>query len=244
MKMSKEQFKEKLKQSARKQQVELSDTILDNLYSYKELLVEWNEKINLTTIIEDYDVIVKHIVDSLIVVKHIKEGQSIIDVGTGAGLPGMIISIYFEGKVNVTLLDSSNKKITFLKEVIKELNLKNIRTVNSRAEEDCQKKEFREVFDLAIARAVASMSILSEYLSGYVKVDGRCIFMKAGDVEEELNESKNALETMQLIVEKEYRHEIEYLDDKLSRTIIVAKKIKKLDRMYPRNFGRMKKHPL
>lgn len=243
MKMTKEKFIEILKVEANKQSIQLSDVMLEKLYQYKELLVEWNEKINLTAIIEDYDVIIKHIVDSLIVVKYIKEGQNIIDVGTGAGLPGIIISIYFEGKVKITLLDSLNKKLIFLNDVIDKLKLNNIYTLHSRAEEACHKKEYREVYDIAIARAVSATNILSEYLSGYVKVDGICIFMKAGDIKEELNQSQNAMEKMQLCIEKEYYHEIEYLEDKLKRTIVITKKIKKLEGVYPRSFGKIKKNP-
>lgn len=244
MKMTKEEFIEVLKLEANKQNIELTVSMLDKLYQYKGLLVEWNEKINLTTITEDYDVIIKHIVDSLIVTKYINDNQSVIDIGTGAGLPGIIISIYFEGRVKITLLDSLNKRIMFLDEVVSKLNLRNINTLHSRAEEACHKKECREAYDIVLARAVASLNILSEYLAGYVKVDGKCIFMKAGGVQEELDQAKNAFDILQLMIEKKGSHEIEYLGDKLSRTIIVARKTKKLNNIYPRSFAKIKKSPL
>ncbi len=243
MKMTKDQFIDTLRAEAIKQGIELTDNICDNLYEYKELIVEWNEKINLTTITEDYDVITKHIVDSLIVTKYIEVGQKIIDVGTGAGLPGIVISIYFEGKVDITLLDSLNKRVIFLKHVINKLNLKNIYAVHSRAEDYCHKKEGREVYDLAVARAVAGLNILAEYLSGYVKQQGQCIFMKAGDIKEELDNSENCFENMNLILEKKDKYEIDNLKEKLSRTIIVAKKTAKLENIYPRSFDKIKKKP-
>ncbi len=243
MKMTKEQFMDKLKEEALKQSIELPKETLEKMYEYKELLVEWNDKINLTTIIEDYDVIIKHIVDSLIVTKYIKEGQSVIDVGTGAGLPGIIIAIYFEGNVKVTLMDSANKKITFLNDVISKLNLKNVQTINGRAEEVCHKKQYREGYDIAIARAVAKINVLAELLSGYIKIGGNCIFMKAGSVEEELNEASGALSQMQLELEKEDKYNIKYMEETLSRTIVVAKKTEKLEEDYPRIYGKIKNSP-
>lgn len=244
MKMTKEEFKEKLREEASKQSIIMSEDILEKLYKYKEILVEWSGKINLTTIIDDYDVIIKHLVDSLIVTKYIKEGQCVIDIGTGAGLPGIVISIYFEGSVKVLLMDSVNKKITFLEEVIKSLNLSNIKTLQARAEEACHKVKYREIYDIAIARAVAGLNILSEYLSGYVRQDGKCIFMKAGNIQEEVQQAQDAFNKTQIFIEKEDKYKIEYLEEQLSRTIIIAKKTGKLESIYPRNYGSIKKSPL
>lgn len=243
MKMSKERFIETLKLEAGKQGINLTSNVLDKMYNYKELLIEWNDKINLTTIVEDYDIIVKHIVDSLIVTKYIEKGQRIIDVGTGAGLPGLIIGIFFEGNVEITLLDSSNKKIIFLNDVIDKLKLKNIYTVHARAEELCHEKEYREEYNIALARAVAGINVLSELLSGYVSINGVCIFMKAGCIQEEIDVAQNALTKMQLLIEKKDNYEINYFKDKISRTIIVAKKVKTLEKDYPRIFGKIKKDP-
>lgn len=244
MKMTQEQFIKILEMEANKQQIKLCSNILEQLYQYKELLLEWNTKINLTTITDDYDIIIKHIVDSLLITKYITEGQSVIDVGTGAGLPGIVLAIYFEGKIKVTLLDSSNKKINFLKDVITKLDIKNIYTINERAEEACHKKTYREMYDVAVARAVAKLNILSELLSGYVKTDGKCIFMKAGDIEEELIQAKDSFIKTSLLLEKEDKYEMKYLEEKISRTVIIAIKTDKLERAYPRNFGKIKNNPL
>ena len=135
MKLTKEQFKQKTAEMTANTGIQLNDNQLEKLYLYKEMLVEWNEKINLTAITDDEEIIAKHIVDSLEIVKYIKQGQSIIDVGTGAGLPGIIIAIYFEGKVNITLFDALNKRILFLQQVIEKIGLTNVQAIHGRAEE-------------------------------------------------------------------------------------------------------------
>ena len=144
MKLSKKEFVEKTCKLANEAHLELNENQLNKLYEYKEMLIEWNEKFNLTSIVDDDEIIVKHIIDSLETVKYIKEGQKIIDVGTGAGLPGIIISIYFEGNVNVTLFDALNKRILFLNEVIERLDLNNTKAVHGRAEENSRMSVFRE----------------------------------------------------------------------------------------------------
>lgn len=217
MKMTKENFIKILILESSKQNIVISNKTADELYNYKELLIEWNNKINLTTI---------------------------IDIGTGAGLPGVVVAIYFEGKVKVTLLDSSNKKTEYLKDVVNKLNLKNIYVLKARAEEACNKKIYREQYDVAIARALAKANVLCELLSGYIKNNGICILMKSGQVEEEIKEASGAFKETSLIVEKEDKHEINYLKENLSRTIIIARKKGRLDEKYPRNFGRIKNKPL
>ena len=155
MKLTEEQFKQVLLEKASNINVNLNNEQLNSYYIYKEMLVEWNDKINLTAITDDEEIIDKHIIDCLEVVKYIKEGQSIIDVGTGAGLPGIIIAIYFEGKVKVTLFDALNKRIIFLDEVINVLGLKSVKAVHGRAEETSKEEKYREVYDIVISRAVA-----------------------------------------------------------------------------------------
>lgn len=169
MKMSEEQFTKRLIEESKKYDIVLSMEKAIRLYQYKELILEWNEKVNLTAITEENQIIVKHFIDSLLLVKHINRGDSIIDIGTGAGFPGIVLAIYFEGGVKITLLDSLNKRVSFLENVISKLNIKNIKSVHGRAEEMSHIEEYREKYDIAVARAVAPLNILLEYMSGYIK---------------------------------------------------------------------------
>ena len=138
----------------------LTEEQIEKFYNYMNLLIEWNKKINLTAIVEPKDIILKHFIDSLTIVKYIKEGETIIDVGTGAGFPGIPLKIARED-LKITLADSLNKRINFLNEVINKLDLKNIETIHTRAEELGKNKKYREKFDIATSRAVANMSTLS-----------------------------------------------------------------------------------
>lgn len=157
------EFREILMEYLKTMDIKLNDEQIQKFYKYMELLLEWNEKINLTAIIEPKEIILKHFVDSLTIAKYIKEKDRLIDVGTGAGFPGIPLKIYRED-IEITLVDSLNKRINFLNEVIEELNLSNIETVHSRAEELGKNKKYRERFDIATSRAVANLSTLSEYL--------------------------------------------------------------------------------
>lgn len=160
MKMTKEEFIEYLIRFAEKQGINISEDKANMLYIYKQLLLEWNEKINLTAITEDDDIIVKHFVDSLLSTKFVLEGMKIIDVGTGAGFPGIVLAIYYGKEINITLLDSLNKRINFLNDVIKKLELDNVKAIHGRAEEMAHNIEYREKYDVAIARAVAPLNVI------------------------------------------------------------------------------------
>lgn len=244
MKLTKEQFIQKTSEMAENTGIYLNETNLENLYAYKEMLIEWNEKINLTAIVDDEEIITKHIIDSLQVVKHIKEGQSIIDVGTGAGLPGIIIAIYFEGKVNITLFDALNKRILFLQEVINRLGLKNVIAVHGRAEEVLNNNEYREAYDIVVSRAVARLNILMEITVPFVKVNGLCLYMKADKTDIELHEAKNAINQLKVKHVETLTYNIEYLEEVINHTIIKFKKQEKTHTKYPRQFAKIKKKPL
>ena len=172
--MEKEEFKKSLIEKANKIDVELNDRQLEEFYLYMNLLLEWNEKINLTAITKPEEIILKHFIDSLTICKYIKQEKSLIDVGTGAGFPGIPLKIVNKD-IKITLLDSLNKRINFLDEVIEKLNLKNIETKHGRAEEFGKDKSYRENYDIATSRAVANLSTLSEYLIPLVKIEGRVI---------------------------------------------------------------------
>lgn len=221
--------------------IELSEKQIGQFDKYSELLLDWNEKINLTAITEKDEIVLKHFIDSLTISKYVREDSKLIDVGTGAGFPGIPMKIYYEN-LNVTLLDSLNKRILFLQDVIDKLELKNIYAIHSRAEDLAVNFKYREKYDVAVARAVANLSTLLEYLMPFVRVGGRCICMKGPNINDELNLSKNALKELGGEVEK-----VDNLilpDSDLERNLIIIKKVRGTNRKYPRKAGVPSKNPL
>ncbi len=233
-------FSQELKEKAKKINIILEEKQIEQFYEYMNLLLEWNEKINLTAIIEPKEVILKHFIDSLTIQKYIKEEQKVIDVGTGAGFPGIPLSI-IKQNTEITLLDSLNKRILFLEEIISSLQLKNIRTVHARVEEFAKNKKEREIYDIATSRAVASLNVLLEYLLPLVKVGGECICMK-GSSTEEIKEAEKALEILGGKIEK--IENINLPDSDIKRNIIIVKKIKQTPLKYPRKPGTPSKEPI
>ncbi|GIM28976.1 ribosomal RNA small subunit methyltransferase G [Clostridium polyendosporum] len=215
----------------------------DKFMLYKDLLKEWNEKINLTAITEDEEIVKKHFIDCIKAfnAEAFKEAQNIIDVGTGAGFPGLPIAI-MRDDVKVTLLDSLNKRINFLNEVVAKLSLNNVTTIHSRAEDGARKKELREKFDISTSRAVANMSVLSELCMPYVKINGNFIALKGPSVEEELNEAKNAITTLGGELIDVIKVDIEKTD--LRHNLVIVKKVKQTPGVYPRKAGTITKKPL
>lgn len=236
-----EEFKREFEKYLAKMNISLLKEQYGQFYAYMELLIEWNEKMNLTAITEPKEIILKHFVDSLTIAKYVKEDKSIIDMGTGAGFPGIPIKIYRKD-VKVVLADSLNKRIKFLDEVIDKLKLENVETIHCRAEELGKNKQYREKFDYATSRAVANLSILSEYLMPFVKLNGKCIFMKTIEVEEELEKAKKAIKTLGGKIEKVDKFEIPESD--LGRSIIIVKKEKITPSKFPRKPGTPAKEPL
>ena len=239
--MKMEEFKREFEKYLEKMSISLNKEQYDQFYAYMVLLIEWNEKINLTAITEPQEIILKHFVDSLTIAKYIEEGKTIIDMGTGAGFPGIPLKIY-RNDVKVVLADSLNKRIKFLNEAIEKLQLKNIETIHCRAEELGKNKEYREKFDYATSRAVANLSTLSEYLLPFVKLNGLCIFMKTMEIDEELENAKKAIKILGGRIEKVDKFEIPESD--LGRSIIIVKKEKQTPSKYPRKPGTPAKEPL
>ena len=221
--------------------IEINEEQIKKFMNYMNLLLEWNEKINLTAITQPDEVKLKHFVDSLTVLKYINDDDKVIDIGTGAGFPGIPLKIMNEN-TKITLLDSLNKRINFLNIVIETLNLRNIQAIHGRAEEIARNKLYREKYDVAVSRAVANLSTLTEYMLPFVKIDGKCICMKGANVNEELERAQNAI--------KELGGEIErvdnfYLSDNDNeRNVIVIKKVKETNPKYPRKAGTPSKEPL
>lgn len=221
-----------------KMQIEVKN--IEKFYKYMQLLLEWNEKINLTTIVEPEQIIVKHFLDSLTIKKYIEDEKNIIDVGTGAGFPGVPLAI--EKNNNVTLLDSLNKRINFLNDVKEKIGLENVVTVHSRAEDAAKDKKYRECFDYAVSRAVAPMNVLLEYLLPFVKVGGKVICMKGPNVKEEMDNSEKVAKILGGKIEKVEELEIPEID--MKRTAVIVKKIEKTSSKYPRKAGTPSKEPL
>lgn len=244
MKSDFDNFKDTLKYESEKIGITLTDNQLLNFEIYKNLLLEWNEKINLTAITEEYEVIMKHFIDCLEIVKYIKKDSDIIDVGTGAGFPGIVIAIYFEDNINLTLLDALNKRLVFLNEVVEKLQLKNVNIVHGRAEEMANKEAFREKYDVVVSRAVANLAVLLEYDSPYAKVNGKCLLMKGDNVEEEINNAKKALSILNCKILNKHTYSYIVNKEEYKRTILEINKYDTTPIKYPRNYGKIKKNPL
>ena len=233
------EFKETMLNECENIGVKLSEEQIEAFYKYMNTLVEWNEKINLTAITEPNEVIKKHFIDCLSILKYIPKQGKVIDVGTGAGFPGIPLKIA-ESSLNITLLDSLNKRVNFLNEVINTINLENIKAVHSRAEEYAV-GENRESYDVAVSRAVAELPTLLEYLMPYVKVGGICICMKGPKATEELEKSRKAIEVLGGRFEKIENINI---DENMERNIVIIKKVKNTPNKYPRKAGKPSKEPI
>ena len=233
--ISKELFVESLKPY----NISLSDEKIEMFDKYASLLVEWNSKFNLTAIKDADGIVVKHFVDSLIVLGENKIEGSLIDVGTGAGFPGLPLLITNDN-LDVTFLDSTGKKIKFIETVLDELGLF-ADTVNARAEEAAKDEFLRESFDFATARAVSNLRDLSEYCLPFVKVGGKFISMKSAKTEEEITDAKEAIKVLGGEIEKVNSFE---LADCGERTLIFVKKVRPTPTKYPRNYSQIIKNPI
>lgn len=221
--------------------IKLNEEQIEKFYIYMNLLIDWNKKINLTAITKPEEIILKHFVDCLTIANYIEDNSKLIDIGTGAGFPGVPLKIY-RNDLEIVLADSLNKRLNFLNEVINTLNLKSIETVHARAEELGRNKKYREEFDIAVSRAVANLSTLSEYLIPFVKVGGKCICMKGADIDEELNNAKKAVEVLGGKILKKDIFKLPQSD--LKRSVIIVEKVKKTSQKYPRKPGTPAKEPI
>ena len=239
--MNKKEFDNEMQNKGKSINIFFSVEQLSKFYRYMELLIEWNEKINLTAIIEPEEIILKHFIDSLTILKEIKNEKKLVDIGTGAGFPGIPLSIMNEN-LEITLVDSLNKRLIFIEKVINELNLKKIKIIHSRAEDFGQNINYREKYDVATSRAVANLSTLSEYLIPLVKLNGKCICMKGSNADEEISSARKAINILGGKVNKIDKFNLPQTD--MERAIIIIDKTRNTPNKYPRKAGIPLKNPI
>lgn len=240
----KEKFACQLKEELKEINIELTGEQIEQFYNFYVLLIHWNSMINLTAITQMEEVITKHFVDSLSVKRLVnnidKKRYTLIDVGTGAGFPGIPLKIAFP-ELKVTLLDSLNKRVKFLNEVIAILQLNDIEAIHGRAEDLGHSNVSRETYDICVSRAVANLSTLSEYCMPFLKVGGYFISYKSGKLEEELENGKGALKKLGGEIEVINTFTLPNADE---RSLVKIKKILPLHKKYPRKAGMPSKEPL
>lgn len=238
--MIKEEFYTKMKSFSNDINIEMTENQIEKFYIYMTQLLEWNKKMNLTAIEEENEIILKHFIDSLTIKGYIKDAKSMIDIGTGAGFPGIPIAI-INNNINITLLDSLNKRINFLNDIIQKLELNNVIAIHGRAEDIARLETYREKFDIVTSRAVAPFNILLEYMLPFNKVNGRSISMKGSNIEE-IENSDKALNELGGKIES--IEKINLPKTEVQRNIIIIEKIKRTPNKYPRKAGIPKKEPL
>ena len=225
----------------KKNGMELSDKQIAQFNLYYELLTAKNKVMNLTAITEYNDVVKKHFIDSMMIsrVLDMKKINSICDVGTGAGFPGIPLKIVYP-HLHLTLVDSVGKRVNFLSEVVEKLGLEDVEAIHSRTEDLAHNSKYREKYDLVTARAVASMNVLSEYCIPYAKIGGYFTAYKSGNIEEEIENAKNAVKTLGGKIEKTDMFELY----EMGRSIVLIRKVNSTPKIYPRKAGTPSKNPL
>lgn len=243
--MMKLKFQEQMESGLSELGLLLKQEQINQFYQYYQLLMEWNKVMNLTAITEMEDVITKHFLDSICLGKIIDQlntaAFSLIDVGSGAGFPGIPLKIAFPG-LTITLLDSLNKRVKFLNEVISQVNLDKIDAIHGRAEDYGRNPKYREQFDYCVSRAVANIATLSEYCVPFTKIGGYFVSYKSGTVDEELENGKKAISILGGSLEKVVKFQL--AGSNADRSFIVIKKLKKTAGKYPRKAGLPGKEPL
>lgn len=223
--------------------LEFTDEKFNKFNLYKDLLKSWNEKVNLTAILDDEEIFKKHFIDSLKIYEFnpLLSSRNVIDIGTGAGFPGLPMKI-MNDRLNITLLDSLNKRINVLNDIVSKLELESVKLVHGRAEEYVRNKDIRESFDIATSRAVASLTILSEICIPYVKIGGYFVALKGPSVDEEINSARNCIGTLGGKLIKVIPISIE--GSNLNHNLVIIKKVRETEIKYPRKWKQIMKRPI
>ena len=236
-----EEFKQKLQEESNKIQIKIEEKESRTFYDFMKILLVENEKVNLTAITEENEIIIKHFIDSLTINKYLINANKILDLGTGAGFPGIPLKIVNKDKEFV-LVDSLNKRIEFLNKVKEKCELENLELIHSRAEDLAKNINYREKFDVVTSRAVANLRTLAEHLLPFVKKEGICICMKGPNVDNELEEAKNSINILGGKIEK--IEKIFLKENDMERNILIIRKIQNTPNKYPRKAGIPTKSPL
>ncbi|MGE5329957.1 MAG: 16S rRNA (guanine(527)-N(7))-methyltransferase RsmG [Deltaproteobacteria bacterium] len=236
------QVEELLKQAAKEMGIDLKESQCSNFMKYMALLLEWNEKINLTAITDQNEIVIKHFIDSLTCCKYIKNDYKVIDVGTGAGFPGIPIKILLGEQVEVLLMDSLAKRLKILDIIVEELGLKKIKTIHGRAEDIGINKQYRGRYDIAVSRAVANLAVLVEYCMPLIKTGGCMLAMKGGEPEQEVYGADKAIKTLGGEIEAIEKINLPMSD--ITHSIIAIRKIKDTPAVYPRKAGKVEREPI
>ncbi len=236
--MKKEEFYKEIRNTLK--EIELTENQIEQFYNYMNGILKWNKSINVTSITDEKMFIVKHFADSLTINRFVEDKKNLIDIGTGAGFPGIPLKIVNKD-LKVTLIDSVNKKLNIIRDITADFNLENLEIIHTRAEDLANDIEYREKYDIATTRAVSNLTTIAEYMLPFVKINGYAICMKGPNIRQELEDSKVAIEVLGGKLEK-----IESLNvgNELERNIILIKKVKSTPKKFPRGKGKPLKEPI
>ena len=238
--MNLEEYKKFFKEELEKNSLCVEENEIPLFFEYMKQIIEWNEKINVTAITDEKEFVIKHFIDSLTIADYIEKNDRVIDIGTGAGFPGIPIKIV-KPNANVTLIDSVNKKLNVIRDVSENIKLTNLEIIHTRAEDLANNPKYRESFDIATTRAVSNFATIVEYMLPFIKVGGKAICMKGPNFNEELEKSQKAIE---LLGGRVKNVQTCVISSDLERNIIIVEKIKNTPKNYPRGKGKPLKEPL
>ena len=238
--MDLKEFNELFKKELSSNNISLKITDYEKLYIYMREIIDWNEKINVTAITDEKEFLVKHLIDSLTINGLVGDGKKLIDIGTGAGFPGIPLKIA-NPELEVTLIDSVNKKLNVIRDISEKLDLEKIEIIHTRAEDLAIQKAYREQFDFATTRAVSRLNTIAEYMLPFVRVGGKAICMKGPAVSEEIEEARKAIAVLGGKIE---RVEKIVIGNEFERNIVIISKEKSTPKQYPRGKGKPAKEPI
>lgn len=234
------EFEKLFIEECKRNNINIEDINIEKFYNYMLGIIDWNDKINVTAITEKKEFLVKHFIDSLTISRFIEDGKRLIDIGTGAGFPGIPLKIAYPN-MEVTLIDSVNKKLNVIREVSNSIKLNKLEIIHSRAEDLANNSKYREQYDYVTTRAVSNLSTIAEYMIPFLKIGGKAICMKGPNYEDELKDAEKAISILGGKIEKV---ENLLISNEIERNIIIISKIKSTPNKYPRGQGKPLKEPI